>query len=102
MQIVNSGSQPCQRDVSGTLQTYTVLGADGRPVWSTADCFPGEGSEVRELAPGQQLSYAIKWSGTTSAPGCAGERVAAPPGDYLLVAHLGAVGSDPAPFAITG
>ena len=71
-------------------------------MWSTADCFPGEGTEVRELAPGQQLSYVIKWSGTTSAPGCAGERVAAPPGDYLLVAQLGALGSAPAPFAITG
>jgi hypothetical protein len=100
--VTNAGAQTCQRDVSGTLQTYTVLALDGSPVWSTADCFPGEGTEVRELTSGQQLSYVVKWSGTTSQPGCAGERTAVPAGDYLLVAQLGALSSAPAPFSITG
>ena len=102
MTVTNAGAQTCQRDVSGTLQTYTVLALDGSPVWSTADCFPGEGTEVRELTAGQQLSYVVKWSGTTSQPGCAGERTAVPAGDYLLVAQLGALSSAPAPFSITG
>jgi len=102
MVITNTGTETCQRDVSGTLQSFTVFAADGSRVWSTADCFPGEGTEVRELNPGQTLKYTIKWSGTTSQPGCAGDRSPVPAGDYTLVAQLGGLSSGPAAFAITG
>src|SRR6478609_7351743 len=102
MVITNTGTETCQRDVSGTLQAFTVLAADGSRMWSTGDCFPGEGTEVRELTPGQTLKYTIKWSGTTSQPGCAGDRSLVPPGDYSLVAQLGGLSSPPAAFAITG
>ena len=100
--VTNIGTQVCQRDVSGSLQTFTVFGADGSRIFSTADCFPGTGSEVRELTPGQQLQYTIKWSGTTSAPGCTGERVAIPAGDYTVIGQLGGLSSSPAPFTVTG
>jgi len=102
MTITNSGTETCQRDVSGTLQTFTVLAADGVRVWSTGDCFPGEGTEVRELTPGQTLKYTVKWSGTTSAPGCAGDRAPVPVGDYSVVAQLGGLVSQPAVFSMTG
>lgn len=102
MLITNAGAEPCRRDVSGTLQTFTVTGTDGSRKWSTADCFPGEGAEIRDLAAGEELKYTIKWSGTTSEPGCAGDRAAVPAGDYLLVAQLGGLSSVPVPFAITG
>jgi cytoskeletal protein RodZ len=102
MTVTNSGAETCQLDVSGTLQIYTVTAADGTRVWSTADCFPGEGTEVRELAPAQTLEYKIKWSGTTSAPGCEGERTPVGVGDYSVVAQLGGITSQPTPFAITG
>ena len=100
--VTNIGTQVCQRDVSGSLQTFTVFGADGSRIFSTADCFPGTGTEVRELTPGQQLQYTIKWSGTTSAPGCTGERVAIPAGDYTVIGQLGGLSSSPAPFTVTG
>jgi hypothetical protein len=100
--VANIGTQVCQRDVSGSLQTFTVFGADGSRIFSTADCFPGTGTEVRELTPGQQLQYTIKWSGTTSAPGCTGERVAIPAGDYTVIGQLGGLSSSPAPFTVTG
>ena len=100
MIITNTGTQACQRDVSGTLQVFTVLGADGQRFWSTADCFPGEGTEVRALEPGQQVRYTVKWSGTTSQPGCAGERVPLAPGSYSLVAALGGLSSAPTGFAV--
>jgi cytoskeletal protein RodZ len=102
MTITNSGTETCQRDVSGTLQTFTVLAADGTRVWSTSDCFPGEGTEVRELTPGQTLKYTVKWSGSTSVPGCAGDRAPVPAGDYSVVAQLGGLASPPAAFSITG
>jgi len=100
--VTNSGKQVCQRDVSGSLQTFTVFAADGSRIWSTADCFPGTGTEVRELTPGQQLQYTIKWSGTTSAPGCAGARTAVPAGAYTVIGQLGGLSSPPAAFTVAG
>ena len=100
MTITNSGTEACRRDVSGTLQVFTVFGADGTRLWSTADCFPGEGTEVRDLTPGQSVEYTVKWSGTTSAPGCAGDRTPLPPGSYTLIAQLGALSSPPAAFTV--
>jgi len=100
--VTNTGTQACQRDVSGSLQTFTVFGADGSRIWSTSDCFPGTGTEVRELTPGQQLQYTIKWSGMTSAPGCTGERSPVPAGAYTVIGQLGALSSAPAPFTVTG
>lgn len=102
MVVTNAGGSACQLDVSGTLQTFTVFAADGMRVWSTADCFPGEGTEVRELTPGQTLRYTIKWSGRTSTPGCSGDRAPVSPGDYAVVAQLGSLSSQPTAFAITG
>ena len=100
--ITNTGSRTCRRDVSGALQIFTVFGSDGTRVWSTTDCFPGEGAEVRELTPGQQVQFTIKWSGTTSSPGCASPRALAPAGNYTLVGQLGKLASPPAQFTITG
>jgi len=100
--VTNVGAVPCQQDLSGTIQVFTVNAADGTRIWSTTDCFPGEGTEVRELAAGETVKYTIRWSGTTSQPGCAGERVTAPAGDYTVTAQLGGLSSAPVAFALTG
>jgi hypothetical protein len=100
LRVTNTGAQPCVRDVSGSLQVFTVLGADGSHTWSTADCFPGEGTEVRELAPGESVEFTVRWSGTTSQPGCVGPRTPVAPGSYALVAAVGGLASAPAPFAV--
>lgn len=102
LSVTNKGPQSCVRDLSGPLQIFTVFAADGTRVWSTADCFPGQGSDVRELAAGQAVTFTIKWSGTSSAPGCTGDRAPVPPGDYTLVAQLGGLSSPPVPLVITG
>lgn len=102
MTVANTGTVPCRRDVSGTLQTFTVKTADGKRVWSTADCFPGDGTEVRDLAPGEALRYTVKWSGRTSTPGCTGDRAPVPAGKYVVIAQLGKLSSGPTAFTITG
>jgi len=102
MTVTNTGTEACQRDLSGTLQTFTVFAADSTRIWSTGDCFPGQGTEVRELVPGQPVKYTIRWSGTGSQPGCEGDRAAVPAGDYTVIAQLGGLSSAPAAFAITG
>lgn len=100
MVVTNSGTEPCRRDVSGTAQVFTVFGADGTRLWSTADCFPGQGTEIRDLAPGQSLEYTVKWSGTTSAPGCTGDRVPLGAGSYTMIVQLGPLSSPPAAFTV--
>lgn len=100
MVVTNTGTESCRRDVSGSQQVFTVFGADGTRLWSTADCFPGQGNEIRDLSPGQTLEYTVKWSGTTSAPGCTGDRVPLAAGSYTLIAQLGALSSPPAAFTV--
>jgi hypothetical protein len=100
--VTNVGSVPCVRDLSGPLQVFTVHTAAGKRVWSTADCFPGSGTDVRLLAPGATVSYPIRWSGTTSQPGCTGQRTPVPPGAYTLTAAVGSASSKPIAFSITG
>jgi hypothetical protein len=100
--VTNTSDQACVRDLSGTLQVFTVFNAAGTRMWSTADCFPGEGTDVRQLAAGQAVTYNIKWSGTTSNPGCTAERKPVPAGKYTLIAQLGALRSPATPFTITG
>jgi hypothetical protein len=100
--VTNTSNQACVRDLSGSLQVYTVFSASGTRMWSTADCFPGEGTDVRQLAAGQAVTYNIKWSGTTSNPGCTAERTPVPAGTYQVVAQLGALKSPATPFTITG
>lgn len=102
MTVTNTGSKPCVRDLSGPLQVYTVYTKAGKRIWSTADCFPGQGSDIRQLAPGQTVAYTVRWSGTTSTPGCATARVRVGAGSYMLVADLGKLASAPKPFAMTG
>jgi hypothetical protein len=102
MTVTNTGSKACVRDLSGPLQVYTVYSKAGKRIWSTSDCFPGQGSDVRELSAGQSVSYNIKWSGTTSTPGCSTPRVPVTAGSYTVVAALGKLASKPRPFTITG
>jgi hypothetical protein len=102
MTVTNTGSVPCVRDLSGGLQVFTVYTAGGNRIWSTADCFPGTGRDIRELGPGQSVSYLIKWSGTTSSPGCTAPRTAVPAGHYQLITALGLLKSAPTAFAIMG
>ena len=102
MAVTNTGSKSCVRDLSGPLQVYTVYGKSGKRTWSTADCFPGEGTDVRQLAAGQTVNYNVKWSGTTSSPGCSTPREPVTAGRYTVVASLGKLVSKPHAFTITG
>jgi len=102
MVVTNTGTEACQRDLSGTLQTFTVFAADSSRIWSTGDCFPGQGTDIRELAPGDSVKFTVKWSGKTSQPGCEGDRATVPAGDFTVIAQLGGLSSPPSAFAMTG
>jgi hypothetical protein len=101
LNVTNVGKQSCRQDVSGAKQVYTVYTAAGDRVWSTADCFPGEGTEVRTMGPGQKASFVIIWSGTTSEPGCNAPREKVKAGKYKLVVQLGELKSKPLAFTMS-
>ncbi|MFE3256952.1 hypothetical protein ACFXPS_14500 [Nocardia sp. NPDC059091] len=97
--ITNISSTACARDMGSGLQLVQVQSLDGqRRLWSSTDCYPDGTPDVHTLAPGQQAAFTVAWSGATSQPNCAGDRVPVPAGPYTVVAQLGSVRSAPEPF----
>ncbi|MFI6870598.1 hypothetical protein [Nocardia sp. NPDC050406] len=100
--ITNISSTACERDMGSGLQQISVSSLDGqRRMWASTDCYPDGTPDVRTLNPGQQAAFTVTWSGSSSQPNCAGERVPVPPGPYTVVAQLGSVRSSPEPFNIS-
>jgi hypothetical protein len=97
--VTNTGRLACTRDLDPGLQELLVFAADGATrVWSSNDCYPGGGVDVRLLRPGETVAASLTWSGRSSHPGCAGQRVPVPAGDYVVVARLGQLTSPPTRF----
>ncbi|MBF6190364.1 hypothetical protein U3653_28875 [Nocardia sp. CDC186] len=99
--ITNISAVACTRDMGSGLQQVSVHTLDGqRRLWSSTDCYPDGQPDVRTMGRGEQAAFTVTWSGTTSQPNCAGERVQVPPGPYSVVAQLGSVRSMAEPFNI--
>jgi len=99
--ITNIGTTQCERDLGAGLQQVLVYTLDGNQrLWANTDCFPESTADVRSLAPGDQAAYSVKWSATTSEPGCETPREPVGPGAYTVVGQLGGVRSAPEPFNI--
>lgn len=100
--VTNTGSAPCVRDLDAAKQAVAVVVRPGEGLWGSNDCSPGDTDDVRTLAPGEEAVFSVRWSGKTSAPGCAGARTVVPPGDYQLLARLDDIVSEPAKFTLAG
>lgn len=99
--VTNHGQKTCARDLGPALQQLIVHEVDGRErIWSNLDCAPGTGRDTWTLSPGERAAFATIWTGTTSLPGCAGQRLPVEPGLYELTAQLGPIVSAPQQFAI--
>ena len=100
--VSNSSTTPCTRALDAGLQQVIVYSADGsQRLWSSNDCYPGTGTETKTLNPGEQTAYSIRWSGTTSQPGCTAPRTPVAAGAYTVAVSLGAINSVPVPFTLT-
>jgi hypothetical protein len=100
--ITNISTMACSRDMGSGLQQVSVQSLDGqRRLWTSTDCDQGGPPDVRTLTGGQQAAFTLTWSGTTSQPKCAGERVPVPPGSYAVSAQFGSIHSAPETFNIT-
>lgn len=99
--ITNISAEPCARDFGSAAQQISVQTLDGsRRLWASTDCYPEGKPDIRTLDRGEQAAFQVTWSGSTSQPECAGERVPVPAGAYTVVAQLGAVRSAAEPFNI--
>jgi hypothetical protein len=98
--IENVSDKPCTRDVGATHQELRVM-AGTRRVWSSDDCSPSRGSDVRVLQPGEKRTYWLTWSAKTSSPGCPKNRTAVGPGEYQLLGRLTTATSKPVTFHFT-
>jgi hypothetical protein len=99
--IKNKGARTCSRDVgAGPQELYIDMGA--RKYWSSDKCNPDKGSDVRQLHPGETLTYNRTWNGRQSSA-CTGTNSSGPtppPGQYQLHARLGTLISNPVALSI--
>jgi hypothetical protein len=96
LKIKNIGSRTCSRDVgSGPQELYLNQGA--RKYWSSDDCNPTSGHDVRQFAPGAERDYQITWNGRQSSSCAAGAASGPnpPPGQFQLRSRLGTLVSNP-------
>lgn len=99
--ITNISSDACERDMGSGVQKVAVHTIDGeQQLWASTDCYAGTEPDMRTLEVGEQAAFTVTWSGATSQPECAGERVPVPAGAYTVVAELGSIQSSPEPFNI--
>ncbi|KIQ18189.1 hypothetical protein [Rhodococcus sp. MEB064] len=99
--VTNIGTSACERDLGSGLQQVLVYTLEGQRLWSNVDCFPTTTPDLRTLQPGEQAPFSVKWSATTSEPGCAAPRNPVGPGGYSVVGQLGQLRSSPETFNIT-
>jgi hypothetical protein len=101
LKVKNISNRTCSRDVGADAQELRLQDASGI-VWSSDDCNPRHGMDVRSYPPGKQDTFSLTWPGLrsrsgTGAPECSGTTAPAV-GVYDLVARLDKKFS--APFAI--
>ncbi|WP_369132580.1 MucR family transcriptional regulator [Modestobacter sp. I12A-02662] len=99
--VTNVSPVSCVRTLDKGLQEVVLLDGAGTRLWGSNDCFPEAGSDVRTLAPGEAVDFPVLWSGLGSEPGCAGNRAALPPGQYVLRARLDTKTSPDAVLTLT-
>jgi hypothetical protein len=99
--ITNVSVVPCVRAVDKGLQELVMVDLAGHRIWGSNDCSPETSPDERTLAPGEELSFPVLWSGLTSEPTCTAARVAPEPGSYVLRGRLGTLTGPDTPLAMT-
>ena len=92
--IRSNADADCLRDI-GSGANEIVVTSGGEHVWSSDDCDPSQASNEQLLPAGAEAQVTVTWERKLSAPGCAGEAIAAQPGTYQVEVRNGEVVSDP-------
>jgi hypothetical protein len=99
MLVTNTSASPCKLDVADKHVEWRVYSGDVR-VWGSHDCSVQSGTNVVNLTARQAIRLSISWSGLTSAPKCAGTRLAVQAGTYKLYAYLNGKASPAVTFTV--
>ena len=89
VRAASTGSQPCHFDMGPRFVAVVIDSSGGRPIWSSADCVTGTGSDPVVLASGTHAALHVSWDRKASSPGC-GAGYAVRPGEYRVTAVAGA------------
>ncbi|WNV76260.1 MucR family transcriptional regulator [Geodermatophilus sp. DSM 44513] len=99
--VTNVSPVPCVRVLDERLQEVLLLDEAGNRVWGSNDCFPGDGTQTRTLAPGESVTASLVWGGLTSEPSCTAPRTTPAPGEYVLRGRLDTEVSPDVPFTVS-
>jgi hypothetical protein len=97
--LKNVSAKSCARDLGADQQEFRIMSGATR-VWSSDDCAPVRGKDIRVLVPHQSLTFRLTWPGTTSNPGCTATRQPVAAGTYQMVGRLGSLLSSPVPLVL--
>lgn len=100
LQVTNTGSVPCVQDLADKQIELRVYNGEAR-VWGSHDCQVQSGTDNRTLAAHAPVRVAIRWTGLTSRPKCAGTRQQVGAGTYTLYALLSGKTGKAAQFTIS-
>jgi hypothetical protein len=100
IQVTDTGDAPCIADLSDGQIELLVYNGESR-VWGSHDCQVEPGSSPMTLTPRQPVKRAIRWTGLSSQPHCAGSRMRVGPGNYTLRARFAGIDGRPSTFSIS-
>lgn len=90
VRAASTESKPCRFDMSPRLVSVVIDTSGGRPVWRSADCASGSGSDPVVLSGGTHATLRVTWNRRT---GCGHSGNLVLPGEYRVSAAAGAVHS---------
>jgi hypothetical protein len=99
--VRNVSTVACVRDLGAAHQEVLLYDGRNRRLWSSNDCYPGGTKDPQVLGPGDSASFSVTWSGLSSRPKCAGDRVRVAAGSYTLLGRLGTLVSRRSPIRLT-
>ena len=98
LKVKNISNRVCSRDVGADAQEL-VIQQNKAKVWSSDDCSPLHGTDVKSFGPSIEVSFYVIWDAKSSAAGC-DKRTFVPPGMYQVVARLTGKFSEPVNLTI--
>ncbi len=104
IKIKNVSGRTCSRDIGADMQELRLT--DGSVViWSSDDCSPNKGHDVRSFGAGREVSFTLRWTGRRSRTGagattCVANASPPAPSMYQLVARLDLKYSAPFPLQV--
>jgi hypothetical protein len=98
--VVSTSAQTCTFNV-GPRFLALVITADGKRVWSSADCVAGQGSLQTDLARGVPTAVPLSWDRESSAPACKAPSRRVTTGSFAAAASDGGLASNSLTFKLS-